>query len=252
MLDSRVGNTWAAHKTITNAGVRADLHGCDGTCTKIYFPWTKGSLCTHKLADLFLTPGPQEDTMWNKSLDGFDKHLMVTFGVVRSLTAVTNQAYESEIEVDTFVVEAATVWIRSRLGAASLIEREPRKQALHLSCSLGIQIYLATVIDRATEHGLDKADLVFRLKDSLGRTDVKTEISPLLLWTIFFGRMAAQNTVLRCWFITMLREVTQVLHIYDWHSLKSKLEGLAWVAKRHDELGRLVWNTTVTHDPSAF
>jgi hypothetical protein len=171
---------------------------------------------------------------------------------VRSLTAVTNEANNSETEIDTFIVEAATVWIRSRLSAASLIDREPREQALHVSYSLGIQIYLATVIDRAAEHGLDQDDLVSKLKESLSGTDLETNVSPLLLWTIFFGRMAAQNTTLRCWFVTCLREITRTLHISDWHTLRSMLQGLAWVTKQHDELGRLVWNTTIMHDPSAF
>ena len=79
------------------------------------------------------------------------------------------------------------------------------------------------------------------LKDSLVNIDFKAMLSPFILWSVFFGRMAAQNTIHRHWFITLLREATQILSVGDWQTLKSALKCLSWVEKQHDELGQLIW-----------
>jgi hypothetical protein len=163
-----------------------------------------------------------------------------------------NQAREDGTEINPFVAEAATVWVRSRLSASSIIKREPKEQCMHISCCLGIQIYLTTVIDRFMELGFDQLDLVSRLKSSLSGIDIKTTQSHFVLWTIFFGGLAATNMRDRCWFVSQLRDITRDLNIRDWDSLESTLKRLSWVETRHGSLGRLLWHITIMNDPSAY
>ena len=186
------------------------------------------------------------------ALASSDEHLLASFSVVRSLTAAMNQASKNKTEIDPFIVQAATVWIRSRLSASSIIEREAKQQYIHISCCLGIQIYLTTVIDQFMDLGLDRLDLISRLRASLNGIDVKTTQSPLVLWTIFFGGLAAPNMRDRCWFVGQLRDIARALYIHDWDSLESTLKRLSWVETRHGNLGRLLWNATINNDLSAY
>ena len=125
---------------------RADLHGCDGILTKLYFPWMKESISQHQLDGSSHSPELEDNIKWNTALDSFDHHLLSSLHVVQSLTAAINRADENETEIDPYVAEGAAVYIQSRLSAASMIEREPMDQAIYATCSLGILIYLSTIV----------------------------------------------------------------------------------------------------------
>lgn len=189
---------------------------------------------------------------WSTDIEGFDEHLLASFSVLRSLTAAMNEASEDETEIDRSVVDAATIWIRSRLSASVLIEREVEEQHMYSLCCLGIQIYLTTITTHCVKLQLDQSDLISKLKSCLSYVDIKTMISPLVLWTIFFGGVASQNFEDQTLFVVVLRQLYQALNISDWDSLKFTLRSLSWLENKHNEQGRLLWNITITNDPFAF
>lgn len=168
--------------------------------------------------------------------------------MVRNLTAAINKASEDETEIDRFVVDAAIIWIRSRLSASVLIKREVEQQNMYALCCLGIQIYLTTITDHC-EAELDQSDLISKLKSHLSHVDTTAMLSPLVLWTIFFGGMTSQTCEDRSLFVILLRQLSHALNFPDWSSMSPTLKSLAWVDKKHDEPGRLLWNTTIASDP---
>ncbi|RFU33304.1 hypothetical protein B7463_g3023, partial [Scytalidium lignicola] len=214
----------------------ADLHGCDGTSLKLYFPWAKESTSQCQPTDPSRYSSIVNYLGRSTDFGGFDEHLIASFKVARSLTAAMNQASEDETKIDRVVVDAVTTWIRSRLSTSSLIERDPVQQNMYASCCLGIQIYLTTVIDHSVDPELDQADLVTRLRSCLCHVDIKTMLSPLVLWSVFFGGMASQTCADQSLFVTLLRELTQALNISDWDTLESTLKSLSMVGSNLDPL----------------
>jgi hypothetical protein len=224
-------------------GSRADLHGCNGTA-KLYFPWVREPTVQHIMANSISPSGSSMDLSWTAKLAGLDEHMVASFGIVRSLTAAMDQASQNGAELDPFIMEAAVTWIRSRLETSIIIEREPEQQHLHTSCCLGIYAYLTTIIDQTVD-GLAQHDLVSGLKSSLPRVDMKNDQSPLILWSVFFGGLAAKNLGDRYWFVSLLRDILHNIsgpsNICGWESLKTVLKGLSWLGARHDIPGRQLW-----------
>jgi hypothetical protein len=193
-------------------------------------------------------PKQQKSYKWTAALGGLGRDFLATFGVVRSLTAAINQASEDEIEINPLVVEAAVIWIRSRLSATGTIEGDTELQNMHVACCLGIQIYLTTIIDQSEEHGLDPLDLISELRGRSNHIDLRAVQSPFVLWIMFFAGIAASHSVDRSWFITLLRYMIRGLDICDWDSLRAILQSFSWVESKHGDLGRLLWNATVPND----
>ena len=178
--------------------------------------------------------------------------MLASFHLVRSLTTTMNEESENRPEINPLVMEAATIWIRSRLSASGLIKREPEQQNIHMVYCLGIQIYLSTVMQNPIERGLDQNELISTLKSHLSHVGIQAMLSPLVLWTVFFGGFAAPTFMDRTWFVALLRDIARASNLSAWHTVESILKSLAWVEKKHAEHGRLLWSVVTKNHKNTF
>lgn len=182
-------------------------------------------------------------------IDFFDEHLLATFSVVRSLTIAMNQALENKIAIDILKVEAAIIWIQSRLLASNITKATIEQKKTNELCCLGIQIYQVTITNYLSLKigtDIDIPKLLLRLKDCLNGIDTKTvQHSYLFLWAVFVGGIVPQNIGSRSWFIAQIHKVAEVLKFRDWDSIRLTLTSFLWTGKLHDEPGRRLWYAVI-------
>lgn len=223
------------------------MHGCNENSLELYFPWTTEAPYQPKISTPFQFSEMPSLFSWSDDIGSSDEHLLASFNVTRALTAAVDEASVHDTKLDKFAVYAATEWILSRLASSSLIPREPLQQCLHISFCLGIQIYLTTIVDQFAELGLSQLDLVSRLASSLSCMEVPVTKSPFLLWTVFFGGIAAEKINADQEMIDLLRDmlcdISRASNICGWESLHLALKSLCWLDTRHSEPGRQFWGS---------
>jgi hypothetical protein len=82
------------------------------------------------------------------------------------------------------------------------------------------------------------------LRCSLARsfTLIQTKSPGLLFWILFMGCLGTKEHACYMWFWKRLEKTATELHLSDWDSAVSILEGFLFVRWPTDEQGRALWN----------
>ena len=235
-----------AFKSLLISTPRANLHSCDGI-SPTYFSWVKESTIQHQMTYPLFSIEVEDDIRWSTIIQRFDKSLLATFRVVKHLTTVLGQTTKISEGVDLLVIQAAITFVQARTLVSGVMEGEKEQKRVNKLCCLGIQIYLITIARHLSlAMDLNLSSVLSGLRNCLSDVSIETaSCHHLLLWVVFCGGMVIHDNKDRSWFMARLRQITQILNLYDWQTLRLTLKGFLWVDNLHDMPGRLLWDVAV-------